>query len=287
MAKYSIPYFILDKDDNVVFESSVDVSFTKADIKELENFVCEHDYSPEFVDMPAHMYDKCTQKAFDLALREYEPFADPENELCLAFEPYIPESLWNELPDDVQEKMNNSIPDDEVAGEEEPELVPTKENTLYLTIKQTYFDQIIAGTKKEEYREIKETTYKRYLEVDENGYPLLNADLFPKDFDTEELAPDDDLFSLLSAWNDGNCFLLPKRSICFLNLAVGYNKERDTAIVEVEDISFTPAMFVGSKPYRFWVNPAEGGIIPAADGNMVLWNATFHLGRIVECHRKQ
>lgn len=33
---------------------------------------------------------------------------------------------------------------------------PTKENTLYLPIKQVYFDQIIAGTKKEEYREIKE-----------------------------------------------------------------------------------------------------------------------------------
>ena len=36
---------------------------------------------------------------------------------------------------------------------------PTKENTLYLTIKQVHFDQIIAGTKKEEYREIKDTTY--------------------------------------------------------------------------------------------------------------------------------
>ena len=27
---------------------------------------------------------------------------------------------------------------------------PAKENTLYLPIKQVYFDQIIAGTKKEE-----------------------------------------------------------------------------------------------------------------------------------------
>ena len=31
---------------------------------------------------------------------------------------------------------------------------PTKENTLYLTIKQVYFDAIVAGQKKEEYREI-------------------------------------------------------------------------------------------------------------------------------------
>lgn len=33
---------------------------------------------------------------------------------------------------------------------------PTKQNTLYLPIKQIYFDQIIAGTKREEYREIKD-----------------------------------------------------------------------------------------------------------------------------------
>ena len=36
---------------------------------------------------------------------------------------------------------------------------PTKANSLYLTIKQVYFDQIVAGTKKEEYREVKDTTY--------------------------------------------------------------------------------------------------------------------------------
>ncbi len=32
-------------------------------------------------------------------------------------------------------------------------MTQTKENTLYLPIKQVYFDAIIAGTKKEEYRE--------------------------------------------------------------------------------------------------------------------------------------
>ena len=38
---------------------------------------------------------------------------------------------------------------------------PTKENTLYLPIKQIYFNAIIEGTKKEEYREIKDTTFKK------------------------------------------------------------------------------------------------------------------------------
>ena len=46
---------------------------------------------------------------------------------------------------------------------------PTKENTLYLPIKQVYFDQIITGTKREEYREIKETTAKRYLQTTPDG----------------------------------------------------------------------------------------------------------------------
>ena len=34
---------------------------------------------------------------------------------------------------------------------------PTRQNTLYLTIKQVFFDEIIAGTKTKEYREIKNT----------------------------------------------------------------------------------------------------------------------------------
>lgn len=45
-----------------------------------------------------------------------------------------------------------------------------KEETLYLPIKQVYFDEIIAGTKKAEYREIKEgITANRYLLKDASG----------------------------------------------------------------------------------------------------------------------
>ena len=71
---------------------------------------------------------------------------------------------------------------------------PTKENTLYLTIKQVYFDQIIEGSKKEEYREIKDTTYKKYLEVSEQGWPL---------FDTTLISEDDELLGDLCIWNNG------------------------------------------------------------------------------------
>ena len=48
-------------------------------------------------------------------------------------------------------------------------------DTLYLPIKQVYFDQIIDGTKKEEFREIKMgITANKYLMrvIDDNGNPI-------------------------------------------------------------------------------------------------------------------
>ncbi len=36
---------------------------------------------------------------------------------------------------------------------------------LNLIVKQVFFDQILAGTKKEEYRDVKPTTMKKYLRV--------------------------------------------------------------------------------------------------------------------------
>ena len=71
---------------------------------------------------------------------------------------------------------------------------PTKENTLYLTIKQVYFDAIVAGLKKEEYREIKNTTYKKYLEVDEEGWPLYHSGL---------IDAENPLLGDLCIWNNG------------------------------------------------------------------------------------
>jgi hypothetical protein len=45
----------------------------------------------------------------------------------------------------------------------------TKENTLYLPIKQLYFNAILKGEKTKEYREIKETTFKKYLKFWREG----------------------------------------------------------------------------------------------------------------------
>ncbi|MCQ2110182.1 MAG: ASCH domain-containing protein [Bacteroidaceae bacterium] len=143
---------------------------------------------------------------------------------------------------------------------------------MYLTIKQTYFDQIIAGTKKEEYREIKETTYKKYLEVNESGCPYAYTSLI-SDEDFQKYDLQDEIY----IYNNGKCPLVPKQSIKYLNLAVGYNKVRDTALVQVTDITFETLKEKNGDEIRF--NP-DGK--PATDGVLTFWVAVFHLGEVVE-----
>lgn len=73
---------------------------------------------------------------------------------------------------------------------------------LSLIIKDVYFREILAGTKTIEYRELKQTTMNRYTYVDEA---------------------------------DGKRYL---RRYDALRLNVGYNKDRDSALVEVTDITY-------------------------------------------------
>ncbi len=134
-------------------------------------------------------------------------------------------------------------------------MTPTKENTLYLPIKQIFFDQIMAGTKKEEYREIKEgITANRYLIKDEKTKYLLNPNVIDQ---SKEYFIDD--------YNNGNFPFMPKE-YQYLNLVVGYAKERDTAIVRVNGFSFKPEM-IRANLYAFWV-------------------IVFHLGEVVDLKRK-
>ena len=85
--------------------------------------------------------------------------------------------------------------------------------TLNLIIKQEFFDQILAGTKTQEFREVKPTTYKKLIELDEDGY------------DAED--------------ENGNAIPIKYDAIRFY---VGYAKNRDTALVEV--LSATSEIFV-------------------------------------------
>lgn len=133
---------------------------------------------------------------------------------------------------------------------------PTKENTLYLPIKQTFFDQIITGTKKEEFREIKEgITANRYLLKDPSsgGYTL----------NPETTEPGKQYY--IDDYNGGRFPFLPK-PYKYLALAVGYSKDRDTALVEVTGYRFTPDL-IRANLFAFW-------------------QIAYRIGRIVEVHRK-
>ena len=138
-----------------------------------------------------------------------------------------------------------------IAAEDE---APNSANTLYLPIKQVFFDQIIEGTKKVEYREVKSTTAKRYL-VYADGKPKLN-----------EAVTDPSLEYELDDFNGGKFPFVPKQ-YKYLNLAVGYSQNRDTAIVEIEKITFTPDM-IRAKMFCYWIEE-------------------FHISRVVEVHRKK
>ena len=73
---------------------------------------------------------------------------------------------------------------------------------LTLNIKKMYFDEIISGIKKIEYRELKQSTLNKYTYIDEA---------------------------------DGKRYL---RRYDALRLFVGYNRDRESALVQVTDITY-------------------------------------------------
>lgn len=77
---------------------------------------------------------------------------------------------------------------------------------LNLIIKQKYFDAIMAGRKVQEFREVRPTTIKKLLELDEEGYEKEDE--------------------------DGLSIPIKYDAIRFF---VGYSKDRDSALVEVTD----------------------------------------------------
>ena len=87
---------------------------------------------------------------------------------------------------------------------------------LTLIIKQKYFDAILAGRKVQEFREIRPTTEKKYIQIDEEGYGVQdeNGNTIPIEYDA-------------------------------IRFYVGYNRDRDSALVEV--VSAYTEIFVDEK----------------------------------------
>ena len=75
---------------------------------------------------------------------------------------------------------------------------------LNLIIRQKYFDAILAGRKVQEFREVRPTTIKKLLQLDEEGFEIEDA--------------------------DGNAQPIKYDAIQFY---VGYNKDRDSAHCEI------------------------------------------------------
>lgn len=120
---------------------------------------------------------------------------------------------------------------------------------LNLIIKQKYFDAIMCGQKVQEFREVKPTTIKKLLQLDDEGYEIVD--------EYENAQP------------------IKYDAIRFF---VGYNKERDSALVEVQDAYCE--IFVDEKD-----NPIEFEVLNPKTGKSEYWVAqqvVYNLGKILE-----
>lgn len=270
------------RDGEVIIEREAVVKLTDKNIKEIAEYIrCDQEHQTgELVDIPSHIYDRIQCQIQEDAIRNSKECGGLCNGDVFQMEKLLPPTLLELLPDDVLELLPEEMFGEEGLAddtEEEMEIpAPCKANTLYMTIKQVYFDQIVAGTKTEEYREIKPTTYKKYLEVAEDGAALIDGSLLP-----ESAADMYEPSMALNIYNDGVCPLIPKNELWYLDLAVGYNKVRDTAKVEVLDISFEPEMGNNGKPLLFNLD-VRGEVAPSPNGKYCFWIAVLHLGKVVE-----
>ena len=119
----------------------------------------------------------------------------------------------------------------------------TTMKVLTLIIKQSWFDQILSGEKTQEFREVKPTTIKRLLQLDEEGNELEDE--------------------------NGNSIPIEYDAIQFY---VGYNKDRDSALVEVTDAYCE--MFADDDGNLIWYE---------YDGkDWVAEQVVFNLGKVLE-----
>lgn len=119
---------------------------------------------------------------------------------------------------------------------------------LNLIIRQKYFDAILAGRKVQEFREVRPTTIKKLLQLDEEGFEIEDA--------------------------DGNAQPIKYDAIQFY---VGYNKGRDSALVEV--LGAHCEIFVDDEGEPITYEHGRG-----KDGQPLVWVAeqvVFDLGKVL------
>ena len=159
-------------------------------------------------------------------------------------------------------------------------MTPTKENTLYLVINQFFFDAILNGTKKQEFREIKDTTFSKFLDTTKvNDDVRIKHDADKISEEEFEKHPNNPMI-----YNNGVYPYLP-RDYKFLELAVGYKKDRDTMTIAVEDVHFEPMLTKFGKEARFSDDGERMRI--NENGEFCIWNIVYTLGEIVETDLKK
>lgn len=293
MKQIDVDYNVV-RDGEVILEGYVSVGLTDKNVKEVAEYIRNNHFGGELVDVPTHIYDRIatavTEEAMRKAKKELRTKLNETDNINM--QEVLPIDLVNLLPEDVvacidMKKIHEFYETDEDDDEaevqdlnewvvsDEERVAPTKENTLYMTIKQSFFDAIVSGEKTEEIREIKDTTYKRLLATEADGNLAVDTSAI---FDEEGL---DKYF--INAWNNGVFPFVPK-DIQYLDLAVGYNKERDTARVEVVGYHFDPMKAPNGQVVRL-ADDEDGNPVVAPEGNQTFWMITFKLGKVLECHR--
>lgn len=157
---------------------------------------------------------------------------------------------------------------------------PTKENTLCLIIKQENFDEILNGSMKQEFREIKDTTYQKHLDTWKNGGDTILY--INKEKISEEAIKKHPNNPMI--YNNGIYPYIPI-PYKFIDLAVGYEKNRDAMIIAVEDINFEPMITKEGKEARFSDEQERMKIDP--NGELCIWNIVYTLGRIIKTDLKK
>lgn len=112
--------------------------------------------------------------------------------------------------------------------------------TLTLIIKQRYFDEIIAGTKTEETRELRPKSERKYVVIDEEGAIV---DIIKYDA---------------------------------IRFFVGYNKDRDSALVKVNNALIEVIEDESGKAVTFFENGQEH----------IMCNVVYGLGNVLERNRQ-
>lgn len=130
---------------------------------------------------------------------------------------------------------------------------------LNLIIKQKYFDEILAGTKTEEFREVRPTTFKKYLRYVVAG----------EEFDSLDAVPDEPKY-IESLEKEG--FDVNPIDYDALRLYVGYNKNRDSMLVEVTGITIENFVDEEGKPIFYEYKGNE----------YIMSQMVYSLGKVLE-----